>query len=149
MEVLYPGTIIFDASGSFGFSITKITAFAFEDNDNYDDSDEIEELASTTSNVLTLKVAGDTIISFIIKVIKIMFIATTDCTTDAPLSPTTEPTMEPTMNQYIPSNDPTVNPTMDPTSYPSNSPTTPSPTDPGELICGDISSGDFNDTNDI
>ena len=82
---------------------------------------------------------------------------TSDPTVVPTANPTGSPTVEPTAN---PSADPTVNPTADPsvdptvspstdptvepTLNPSRSPTTPAPTHPGELICGDHVTGDYN-----
>merc|ERR1719295_2212501 len=56
-------------------------------------------------------------------------------------SPTTDPTDWPTVS---PSDSPTFSPTAAPTSRPSQSPTTPAPTHPGELTCGDHDTGDYN-----
>eukprot|EP01083_Nonionella_stella_P205028 747012_1 len=56
-------------------------------------------------------------------------------------APTTPPSNNPSIS---PSKYPTPSPTDIPTNNPSINPTTPSPTDPGELICDDIISGEYN-----
>jgi len=78
------------------------------------------------------------------------------CTSDAPTrspteepttSPTDEPTASPTKGPTTtiqPTREPTTSPTDEPTGSPTNGPTTPSPTHPGELICGDRITGDYN-----
>merc|ERR1719295_2129816 len=68
-----------------------------------------------------------------------------DPTTAPSSDPTTSPSADPTLE---PSSDPTTSPSSDPTTAPSEdpsaSPTTPAPTHPDELICGDHITGDYN-----
>jgi len=63
--------------------------------------------------------------------------------------PTKEPSAAPSPSpSKAPTKSPTAMPSMEPTSSPSEdptaSPTTPSPTDPGELICGSRIAGEYN-----
>jgi len=58
------------------------------------------------------------------------------------MEPTTmEPSTSPTMELSI---DPTQSPTTEPTLIPTASPTTSAPSHPGELVCGDHISGEYN-----
>merc|ERR1719244_2468498 len=61
------------------------------------------------------------------------------------MNPTAQPSENPTRN---PTTEPTTSPSSDPTTQPSEdptaSPTTPSPTHPGELICGSHTTGAYN-----
>merc|ERR1719244_2585353 len=61
------------------------------------------------------------------------------------MNPTAQPSENPTRN---PTTEPTTSPSSDPTAQPSEdptaSPTTPSPTHPGELICGSHTTGAYN-----
>merc|ERR1719403_462534 len=65
---------------------------------------------------------------------------TSDPTADPTADPTVDPTSAPTVS---PSDSPTESPTAAPTSEPTDSPTTPSPTHPGEKICGDEFNGTY------
>merc|ERR1719249_301284 len=65
-------------------------------------------------------------------------------TTEPTDGPTEEPTDGPTLEpSKSPTSWPTPSPSTEPTPSPSDSPTTPSPTHPGEKICGDHFNGTF------
>ena len=70
---------------------------------------------------------------------------TVEPSTDPTTFPTEIPSQQPTSNPTsYPSLEPTKSPTPAPTNVPTNNPTTPAPTNPGQLICGAIKTGAYN-----
>ena len=70
----------------------------------------------------------------------------TDPTATPTMSPSSDPTVSPSSDPTTtPTSSPSVDPTVAPSDEPSVSPTTPAPLHEGELMCGQIVSGDYND----
>merc|ERR1719293_272441 len=122
----YDGDMTMDCSGS-DFEISAITAY---DSDSTELTD--SDASASTLTIHDLTHGGD--YTFIIEGAGYVSSGTYDCSIECSSdAPTEEPTVSPSFE-----------PSSSPTADPSSSPTTPAPSHPGELICGDHVNGTYN-----